>query len=216
PFRIQRMSIISDLINKQIGIEKAVEKALADNAILSELLAGIQSSQDPTRYNSFKVILPISENHQGTLYPQWHLFEKMLESDNSYFKDIAIQIIANLTKIDTENRFEPLFDKYFGELGGDKTMTAAHVASNAGKIAGAKPGLQSKITDKLLNIDKLHQGKQIDLIKGHAIEAFNRYFGESTEKDKKRILEFVKKEQTSRSPRTRKIAGDFLNKFGQE
>ena len=210
------MSIIPDLINKQIDVEKAAGKVLADNAVLSELLAGIQSPQDPTRYNSFKVILFISEKHPGILYPQWHLFEKMLESNNSYFKDIAIQIIANLTKIDTESRFEQLSDKYFGELGSDKTMTAAHIASNAGKIVRAKPVLQSKITDKLLHIDKIYHGKQTDLIKGHAIEAFSQYFGETIAKDKDLILEFVSNEQVSRSPRTRKIAKDFLKKFGQE
>jgi hypothetical protein len=207
------MSLISDLINKQTGLESAAKMALADNSILSELLEGIQSSQDPIRYNSFKVILLISENHPKTLYPQWSLFEKMLDSNNGYFRLIAIQIIANLTKVDTGNRFEKLFDKYFGELSSEKTMTVAHAVSNAGKIARAKPGLQSTITDKLVKLDSIYKGKQIDLVKGYTIETFNRYFNEATVKDKNHILEFVRKEQTSRSPRTRKIAVDFLNKW---
>jgi hypothetical protein len=208
------MSLISNLIDKQTEVDSAAKMALADNSILPELLEGIQSSQDPIRYNSFKVILLISENHPKTLYSKWALFEKMLDSENSYFKDIAIQIIANLIKIDTKNRFERLFDKYFDELSSEKTMTAAHVASNAGKIARAKPGLQSVITDKLVNLDMIYKGKQIDLVKGYAIEAFSQYFGETNVKDKDRILEFVRKEQTSRSPRIKKLAIEFLKKMG--
>ena len=208
------MSIISDLIDKQNDVESVARMALEDATVLSELLEGIQSSQDFIRYNSFKVILLISENHPEILYPQWALFKKMLDSNNGYFRLIAIQIIANLTKVDTENRFEKLFDKYFGELSREKTMTVAHAASNAGKIAKAKLGLQSTITDKLVNLDRIYRGKQIDLVKGYTIEAFSQYFNEATVKDKGHILEFVRQEQTSRSPRTKKIALEFLNKWG--
>ena len=185
-----------------------------DNAVISELLAGIQSSQDPIRYNSFKVILLISEDNPEFLYPHWLLFEKMLDNDNSYFKDIAVQVIANLTKIDTENRFEKLFDKYFGELNSEKTMVAGHAAGNAGKIALAQPGLQSRISDKLINISMTYRGKQVDLIKGYTIEAFGQYYDKAPKKNKERILEFVKNEQTSRSPRTRKAALAFLKTKG--
>ncbi len=208
------MSIITALINKHTDINSIADMVLADNAILSELLEGINSSQDQIRYNSFNVIMLISENYPELLYPQWSLFETMLDSDNRYFKLIPIQIIANLIKIDTNNRFERVFNKYFSALYSEKVMVAAPVASNAGKIALAKPNLQSKITDKLVNINAIYNGKQIDLVKGYAIEAFSQYFNEATVKDKDRILEFVRKEQTSRSPRTRKIAAEFLKKWG--
>jgi hypothetical protein len=171
-----KMSIISDLINKQIDVKSAMKIALKDIAVLSELLEGIQSSQDPIRYNSFKVILLISEEHPGILYPHWALFERMLDSDNSYFKDIAIQIIANLTIVDTENRFEG-------------------------------------ISDKLINLDKRCKGKQMDLVKGYSIEALSHYFDKATAKDKSLILEFVKKEQTSHSPRTKKVVKEFIKKW---
>jgi hypothetical protein len=208
------MSIISDLIDKRIDVENAALTAMKDNNDISELLEGIQSSNDPIRYNSFKVILLISEKHPKFLYPYWSLFEKMLGCDNSYFNDIAIQIIANLGKVDTENRFERIFDKYFGELHSEKTMVAAHVASNAGKIALAKPALQPLITNKLIKFDTIYKGKQIDLIKGYVIEAFLKYYDTTDVKDKDRILKFIKKELSSRSPRTRRAAVAFQKAKG--
>lgn len=209
------MSIISNLVSNQIDNEYAAKLALTDKNILAELLTGIQSTEDQIRFNSFKTILIISEHYPEILYPKWSFFETMFSSDNSYFKLIAIQIIANLTKIDTEKRFEKLFDKYFIELNTEKTMIAAHIAGNAGKIAKAKPGLQSKITDILINIDCIYKGKQIDLIKGYAIAAFDQYLDKTGIKEKECILEFVKKEQYNRSPRTAKIVKEFINKWGQ-
>jgi len=73
-----------------------------------------------------------------------------------------------------------------------------------------KPNLQTKITNRLLNIEKTHKGKQIELIKAYTIEAFNEYFEESSDKNK--ILDFVEAQLESESPKTRKLAKEFLKK----
>ena len=90
-------------------------------------------------------------------------------------------------------------------------IVAGHLAANSGKIAKAKPELQVKITNKLLNIDKTNQ-KHKDLVKAGAIEAFDKYFEEA--KNKNKILEFVKDQLNSKSPKTRKTAKEFLKKWG--
>jgi len=104
-----------------------------------------------------------------------------------------------------------LFDKYFSNIAGDRTMVAGQAALNSGKIAKAKPNLQTKITNKLLNIDKTHRGKQTDLLKAYAIDAFNEYFEEAS--DKKKILDFVRAQSESKSPKTRRVAKEFLKKW---
>ena len=42
-----------------------------------------------------------------------YFFVNLLSSDNTYHKLSAIRIIANLTKIDTENKFEKIFNRYY-------------------------------------------------------------------------------------------------------
>lgn len=155
----------------------AVE-ALQDKEVLSELSEGILSKKDVIRFNSFKALLLISEEHPEALYPKWDFFEDLLDSDNNYLKYVAIYPIANLTRVDTENRFEQIFNEYYSILDDERTMTAARLAANSGKIAEAKPKLRSKITNRLLNIDKAHRGKHKELIKDYAVEAFNEYFAE--------------------------------------
>ena len=187
------------------------KKAIKDQELLSKLLEGILSKEDEIRYPSFKALLIISEEDPEVLYPKWDFLAGLINSDNSYRKLIALRLIANLTKADTENKFEEIFDDYYSILDEDKMMTAGHLAGNSGKIAKAKPKLQSKITNKLLNIDKTHRGKQKELIKAYAIEAFDEYYEES--EDKKKIIEFVKKRLESESPKTRKKAKEFLEKW---
>ena len=186
--------------------------ALKDEKVLQELLDGVLSKKDAVRYGSFKALNVLSEKHPERLYGKWDFFVDLMRSDNTHRKYIAIYIIANLTKADAENKFEKLFDTYYGLLGDKSVIPAAHVAVNSGKIALAKPGLQAEITNRLLDIDNTVQ-RHKDLVKASAIEAFEAYFEQS--EDKARIIEFVKAQLNCESPKTRKKAKEFLKKRTQ-
>ncbi len=82
----------------------------------------------------------------------------------------------------------------------------------SGKIARAKPALQSEITGRLLDIEQTHfdQGRQ-DLIKPYIIESFEEYFDQS--QDQAEILAFVREQVNCRSPKARKLAIAFLEKW---
>ena len=200
--------MLPDLSQKSVSIENIAKEALKDENVLSELLNGILSKTETIRYNSFKVLLLISEEHPEVLYPKWDFFVDMLDSDNAYWKLGAVRIIANLTKVDTENKFEKIFNKYYNLLN-DSVIVAGHITANSGKIARAKPGLQTEITNQLLNIDKTNQ-KHKDLIKAGAIESFSEYF--EAAQNKEEIIEFVKQQLNGESPKTKKKAKEFLNK----
>ena len=205
--------MLPEMKNKDADIVSVAEKALKDRELLSEILAGLKSKNETLRYNCSKVLTLISEENGDVLYPNWDYFLELLISGNTYRKLSATLIIANLTRFDREGRFEKIFGKYYGILD-DKSMIAAiYIASSSGKIIRWKPELETRITDKLLNIDKTHheEGRKA-LIKAGAIEAFNEYFAEI--KDKDRIIEFVKEQQDSESPKARKLAREFLKKWG--
>jgi hypothetical protein len=178
---------------------------------LSKALKGILSKKDEIRSNSYKVLIHLSEEQPKVLYPKWDYLANLLDSDNHFQRYISINILANLAAVDTKNKFDKIFDKYFSNIDGDRTMVAGQAALNSGKIAKTKPNLQTKITNRLLNIEKTHKGKQIELIKAYTIEAFNEYFEESSDKNK--ILDFVEAQLESKSPKTRKLANEFLKKL---
>ena len=196
----------------EVTAKRLAKKAVNDKRLLAELFQGPLSKNDETRYTSFKALMFMCEEHPELLYPEWDRFVQLLYSDNAYQRYIAVYLIASLTTVDTDNRFEKLFDKYYSLLDDKSVIPAAHLAGSSGKIAKAKPKLQSKITDKLLSIDETHHNpSRRELIKSYIIEAFGDYFDEA--EDKKRILEFVKRQLKSESPKTRKKAKEFLARW---
>lgn len=201
---------MSDEINKKdIDIDKLVERAITNQNFFSELLIGLTSKNDIIRYNCHKILTKISEENPNQLYSKWNYLEDLLNSPNNYHKLIAIELIANLTKVDVDNKFDAIFETYYSIINSEKTMVAGHLAGVSGKIVKNKPKLQNKITKRLLNIDNTHQGKQVELIKAYIIDAFTEYFEEAENKEE--IKRFVEQQITSKSPKTRKKAQDFLN-----
>jgi hypothetical protein len=204
--------MLSDLNKKSISIKNVAKKALEDKAVLSELLEGVLSKKEKIRFNCFKVLLFISEEHPKALYPQWDFFADLLTSPNTYHKYIAIYIIANLAKDDPMSRFEKIFNKYYSLLDDESVIPPAHVVVNSPKIAKAKPHLQTKITNKLLGIEKTnHKPERKDLIKSYVIEAFGELFEDA--KNKKKMLQFVMEQLEVKSPRTKKKARELLKKW---
>ena len=205
--------MLLEMSDKDVNIESAANKALDDEQLLSELLDGLKSKKETLRYNCFKVLMLISEGHGGVLYRKWDYFVEQLSSDNTYWRISALQLIANLTRTDSENKFEKIFDKYYALLDDKSMIPAAYIAGASGKIIKAKPELETKITTRLLKIDETHHDpERRDLIKSYAIESFSECFEET--KNKKEIIEFVKKQLSSKSLRTRKKAKEFLKKCG--
>jgi len=198
-------------MNSEYDVENIVKKAIKDDKLLSELLQGILSKKDEIRSKNFEILLQISKTYPKILYLKWDFLADLLTSGNHFHRYIAINLLANLTSVDSNNKFEEIFDIYFSNIESNRTMVAGQTALNSGKIAKEIPNFQPKITHILLNIDKIYQGKHTELLKGYAIDAFNEYFKET--EDKKEILNFVKAQLNSNSPKTKKIAKEFLKKW---
>ena len=204
----------ANLNNKTINIKAVAKKALKDDKLLSELLDDLRSKNETIRYNSHKVLFLITEEQPQALYSNWDYFVKFLDSDNTYHKLSAILLLANLTKADKNNKFEKVFGRFYGLLNDRSFITAAYLAGASGKIVKAKPKLQTRITNRLLSIDKTHhEQERKDLVKASIIEAFEEYFDQA--KNKKKIIEFVKKQLNCKSPKTRKAAKEFLKRLNQ-
>lgn len=201
-----------NLDKKNINIRAIAKKALKDDKLLAELLDNLWSKKETIRYNSHKVLSQISEEQPKLLYGHWDHFVEFLDSDNTYHKLSAVILLANITKVDKKNKFEKIFNKFYGLLNDKSFITAAYVCGASGKIALAKPNLQTKITNRLLSIDKTHhEQERKDLVKANIIEAFEEYYDQIGRK--KKILEFVEKQLNCASPKTRKAAKEFLKRM---
>ncbi|MFC1921506.1 hypothetical protein ACFLYQ_07270 [Chloroflexota bacterium] len=204
--------MLPEMDDKNADIAAIAEKALADSQLLSSILEGLTNKNETLRYNCHKVLMTLSREHGGIVYPNWDYIVEQLSSSNTYHRLTAVSILAVLAAVDKDNRFDEIFDKYFGLLGDKGTIPAIYVARNAGKIAVAKPHLREAITDRLLGIEKIYKGKQPELTKSAIIEAFDEFYEESESRE--RIREFVSSQLGSESPKTKKAAKAFIDKWG--
>jgi len=203
--------MLEEMNDKKADIEKMAERAIINETLLAELVDGLKVKNETYRYNCYKVLYSISQNQGEILYPYWDTFVQSLSSVNSYHKMAAVHLIANLVPVDKENKFADIFSHYYNLLDDNSMVVSYYVAEVSGRIAKAKPDLQRAITLKLLGIEQTsHKPGRKELIKTAVIEAFNEYYEESL--DKAEITDFVKKQMTSESPKTRKTAKAFLDK----
>ncbi len=63
-------------------------------------------------YHCYYVISKASEEKPELFYDYWNEFVLLLDHQNSYHRDIGLTIIANLTKIDTDDKFSVIYEKY--------------------------------------------------------------------------------------------------------
>ena len=69
--------MLTELSKKSVGVGNIAEKALKDEKVLRKLSEGILSKNDTIRYNSFEVLMLLSEKHPEVLYPKWDFFVDM-------------------------------------------------------------------------------------------------------------------------------------------
>jgi hypothetical protein len=210
--------LLQKIANKSLTKEELLEKVKKNFNLLHILLEGIHSSKAAIRYGCAKVLMDLSEEDPDKLYPYMPSFIELLDNKYRILTWNALTIIANLTKVDGEKKFDAVFSKYYSLINDEYMVTVANVVSNSSKIALAKPYLVPKITDELLKVENISINPHLTeeckrVIAQKAIEAIDSFF-EKIE-DKERVFSFVKKHFNSPRKKLRKTAEDFLKRWSQ-
>ncbi len=210
--------LLIKVANKTLTKEELHQKVKQDFDLLPVLLKGISSPKATVRYGCAKVLMDLSEEHPEKLYPYMDAFIELLDSKYRILTWNAMAIIANLAKVDKDQKFDAIFDKYYGFLNNEYMVTVANVVGNSGKIALAKPHLLHKITAELLKVENIsvtpHLTKECKrVIAEKAIGVFDLFFDKIEEKEKKKVLSFVERQLGSSRRTLRTKAADFLKKW---
>jgi predicted solute-binding protein len=211
--------LLQKLAEKSITKEQLAKKVRLNPNLIPEIISGISSAKPAIRYGCGKILMDVSTEHPDRLYPYLEFFRDMLDSKYRILTWNAICIIANLTKVDTENKFDVMFDKYYRLLNNEYMVTVANVVGNSGKIAVAKPQLSEQIVEKLLTVEEISTTPHLSaeckrVITEHAIKAFDEFFPQIQQKEK--VTAFVKKHLKSSRKSLRTAADDFLKKWDHQ
>jgi len=205
------------LVGKSMTKEELLNRVRQDFSLISFLLSGVDSSKAAVRYGCAKVLMDLSEEHPEKLYPYFDSFIDLLDSKYRILTWNAFAIIANLTRVDADKKFDAIFDKYYSFLDNDYMVTVANVVGNSGKIALAKPYLIPKITEELLKVEDISTSPHLTeeckrVIAEKTIKVLDLFFDRIDQKE--RVICFVEVHLDSSRKKLRTAAENFLKKWG--
>ena len=181
--------LLQKLVDKTITKEELLQKVIQDSDLIPIILNGVSSSKAAIRYGCAKVLMDLSEKYPERLYSYMNFFTDMLDSKHRILTWNAMAIIANLTKVDADKKFDAIFDKYYSFLNDEYLVTVANVVGHSGTIALAKPYLIPRITKELLKVENIsitpHLTEECKrVIAEKTIESFNMFYDKIEQKEK--------------------------------
>jgi hypothetical protein len=204
------------LLDKSLTKEELFKRVKKDFSLIAFLLEGVHSSKAAVRYGCAKVLMDLSEENPEKLYPYMDSFIELLDSKYRILTWNALAIIANLTRVDVDKKFDAIFGRYYSFLDNDYMVTVANVVGNSSKIAQAKPYLIPKITDELLKVENISTTPHITeeckrVITQKTIQTLSLFFDQVEQKD--RVVSFVKAYLDSPRESLRNAAESFLKRW---
>ena len=157
--------------------EKIAGLAVKNKYVLRQVLEGAVSANKRVKNASAKCLREVSRTNPKTLYHEFDFFVKLINGDDTILKWNAIEVLSNLTEVDTDNKFNgKILNKYISLLSDESMVTAANTITALSKVALNKPRLRKKITDELVNMDTLpHSAECRNILAGHTMPAFGNY-----------------------------------------
>ena len=208
--------LIRRLADRSITKEEIRNQAERDPSLISDLLSGTDSEKANVRYGCAKILMDLSEHHPEKLYTHIDRFIAMLDSRYRILIWNAMAIIANLSRVDVDNKIDAIFPRYFSLLNDEYMVTVANLVGGSSKIALAKPSLIPRITDELLKAEYIkitpHLTEECKrVIAEKAIETFDLFFEKVEQKGK--VISFVQRQLDSPRRSLRIEAENFLKKW---
>jgi hypothetical protein len=212
-----KTDIIGQLGRKEADVPAIVERIIQRPEHLATLVEALQSEKGTARYAYEKVLRLVSERRPELVYPWFDVFVAMLDDENSFLKWGAIMTVAHLTAVDSERKFEAIFEKYYAPITGPAMIAAANIIGSSPEIALAKPHLTERIVQEILKVRKARYERKDspspecrNVAMGHAIDAFDQFFDQI--EDKVSVVKFVRSQlKSTRKPVVKKAEG-FLRK----
>ena len=210
---MEKEELYEKLIPKDRNLDEIAAEAIKNSEIISYLLEGLEYKNARTKFGCFNTLVLVSERTPELLYPYFDSFAEKLDSDNNFFKLGAIRIIANLSKVDSKNKFDRIFDTFYSFIADPAMTTAANVVKGSPIIAKAKPYMTEKIVNQLLSVskNKYKTSECKNILLGQVIVSFEKFFMQI--KDKNLVLDFVKSNADSNRKATQNKAQKFLKKY---
>ncbi len=149
---------------------------------LKDCFDNLGSSDDKIRLNALQILLKITEDKVDWVYDAWDDLLEKLDDENSYQRSIAIMLLCNLAKSDTENRLIASLNLLLAHTHDDKFITSRQCIQSIWKAAAASKQNREIVLDHLeKRFRECTEEKHYNLIRQDIIQSIGLLYEE--EKD---------------------------------
>jgi hypothetical protein len=211
---MEKDELIAKIAVKDFDLEAFSRLAVEDKGIRDELVRQMIANADiMVYYHCYEVLSQASQAEPCLFYPFWPDIAPLLDHSNSYHRDFALTILANLTQVDHQDLFASLADQYVAHINDVKFCTGQYCVRNCQKIITHKPETLDFFLDRLFDLDIYcdYPVKQKDLLKYDVLVILEQVYDQSPRKDQ--IDAFIRTASKAVSPKTRKKADALMRKF---
>jgi len=124
--------VLQKLVARTLTKDALRRKVERNFSLLPTLLTGLSSPKAAIRYGCAKILVDLSAEYPEKLYPYMDTFVALLGSKYRILTWNALAIIANLAKVDKEQKFDAVFDRYYSFLNDEYMVTLANTVGNSG------------------------------------------------------------------------------------
>jgi hypothetical protein len=207
--------LIQAISKKDADVDEFVQLAMNDSRARDEIINQMLTNPDiMVYYHCYYVVSKASEDKPELFLHYWDEVVSLLDHKNSYHRDIAMTIIANLTRVEHENLFAKIFESYLTHINDIKFMTGKCCIQNSLKILKNKPEYKDQIISRLLDVDNqcTYPDKQRELLKFDILEIVDGVYAEDNLING--MDEFIRACANSISPKTRRKGRVLALKHG--
>jgi hypothetical protein len=164
---------------------------------LMKSINNLESKDDTIRLNALQAILDITESKVDWIYEVWDDLFRKLDDENSYQRIVAIRVLCNLVKSDTENRIQGSLNRLLAHTRDEKFIASRICLQSIWKIAATKNQTREIIVNHLeKQFDECLQEKHYNLIRQDIILSMRQLYNhEKDDRILNRAEELIKKEK---------------------
>ncbi len=146
--------VFQKLEQREIEADDLTGLILEDSKLLSAAIDGVYTRKPQVNYTCAKALRNLSRTRPRLLYAHFHTFVDLMRTSTLLIQNEIVFILANLARVDTQDKIESFLDDYFEPLEGPHLLTAMSVVKGAVRMATAKPELKNQIVGELLRVQK--------------------------------------------------------------
>lgn len=201
------------IFTQKLKSEEIFEESLKHTDAIDKLIAGLGHAKPKIRYTSSKIIILYSAQNPDLLYPYFDRIVVYLSDFSSILQWNTMSVLANLAKIDSQNKINrSVINRLFDLLSDESMITSGNAVLCLGYIAAEKPQFTDLIVEKILEVSDYPRktAECSRIINGHIITALGNAYAQSDLK--KKIEKFIESQLESERSGTATKARLFFKK----